>query len=105
METVQNFFIGKHFNSPQTGSSYKLYLETLNAVKNGEDLDILIDNQFDAIRNQANALNPNFVEQIQADNNVMLAAFDELQKNVVLQKVDMMQALSVSVDYVDSDGD
>lgn len=105
LETVQNFFNGRHFNSTQTGPSYSLYLETLNAAKNGEDLETLIDNQFNAIRNQAAVLNANFVEQIQTDNNVMLAAFDELQKNVVLQKVDLMQALSISVDYVDSDGD
>ena len=42
---------------------------------------------------------------METDNVKMLQAFDELQKLVVLLKVDMMQALSISVDYVDSDGD
>jgi hypothetical protein len=35
----------------------------------------------------------------------MLLTYDELQKNVVLMKVDMLQAMNVSVDYVDADGD
>ena len=43
--------------------------------------------------------------QVEKDNTKMLEAYDELQKAVILLKVDMMQALSISVDYVDSDGD
>lgn len=105
LEAVQNFFNGKHFSGTGQGLSYKQYLDYLNSVKNGQDLASLINNQFNAIRQQANNLNPDFKEQIQNNNTLMLQAFDELQKNVVLLKVDMMQALSISVDYVDSDGD
>ena len=35
----------------------------------------------------------------------MLAAYDAIQQNVVYLKLDMMQALNITVDYVDSDGD
>ena len=35
----------------------------------------------------------------------MLQTYDELQKNVVNMKVDMLQALNIRVDYVDADGD
>jgi hypothetical protein len=35
----------------------------------------------------------------------MLGAYDELQRNVILMKVDMLQALSIDVDYIDADGD
>ena len=35
----------------------------------------------------------------------MLEVHDELQREVVLLKLDMLQALSISVDYIDSDGD
>lgn len=105
LETVQNLFNGKHFNSNQTGSSFKQYLDYQNAIKGSEDLGSLINSQFNAIKSQAANLNPDFVQQVKSNNNVMLEAFDELQKNVVLLKVDMMQALSISVDYVDSDGD
>ncbi len=35
----------------------------------------------------------------------MLASYDELQRLVVLFKVDMVQAFDVTIDYVDADGD
>lgn len=105
LETVQNFFNGAHFGSAESGPSYKQYLDYMNSVKKGENLSALINTQFDATRKQAEKLDPNFVEQVKMNNDLMLGAFDELQKNVVLLKVDMLQSLSISVDYVDSDGD
>lgn len=105
LETTQDFFNGRHFDSGQNGTGYDDYLDYLNTIKNGEDLSALIDGQFQEINQQASSLDDNFVNQVENNNNDMLAAFDELQKNVVLLKVDMMQALSISVDYVDSDGD
>jgi hypothetical protein len=35
----------------------------------------------------------------------MLASFDAMQELVFLTKVEMMQALKITVDYIDSDGD
>ena len=105
LETTHNFFNGRHFEGSQNGPGYDDYLDYLNTIKNGEDLSALIDGQFQEIEEQALSLDNNFVNQVENNNNDMLAAFDELQKNVVLLKVDMMQALSISVDYVDSDGD
>ena len=35
----------------------------------------------------------------------MLIAYDVIQANVVFLKVDMLQVLNISVDYVDADGD
>jgi hypothetical protein len=50
-------------------------------------------------------LDANFYNQIGGDNTQMTLAYDELQKVVVLIKVDMLQAFNISVDYVDADGD
>ncbi|MDZ7718350.1 MAG: hypothetical protein U5K72_05960 [Balneolaceae bacterium] len=102
---VQNFFNGKHFNSQQTGESLASYLDYLNTMKEGADLTQLINNQFDTARDQAEELNPDFAAQVESDNSKMLATFDELQKNMVYLKVDMLQALNINVDYVDADGD
>ncbi|MUP46434.1 peptidase M75 superfamily protein [Gramella sp. BOM4] len=105
LEAFQDFYLGRGFNGSGTGPSYKQYLEYLDSMKDGADLNALIQNQFDAIEDQSAQLDGNFKSQVQTNNTAMLAAFDELQKAVVLLKVDMMQALSISVDYVDSDGD
>ena len=35
----------------------------------------------------------------------MLQTFDVIQEGVVMMKVEMLQKLSINVDYVDADGD
>ena len=105
ISATQDFFNGKHFIGSATGESFKSYLDFLNTVKNGEDLSKLIDDQFIAAKEEANVLNDDFVQQIEADNNKMISVYEELQRNVILLKVDMLQALDISVDYVDADGD
>ncbi len=105
LTATQNFFNGKYANSSTKGESLKSYLDFLNTIKNGEDLSALINNQFNTARNTINGLNTNFVSQIQSNNGEFLSAYDELQRNVVLLKVDMLQALSIDVDFVDADGD
>lgn len=105
IQTSQDFFNGKHFNSATVGIGFKDYLDALNSVKNGEDLSLLINNQFNLSKEAASNLNDNFALQINEDNNTMLEAYNQLQRNVVFMKVDMLQALSIEVDFVDTDGD
>jgi hypothetical protein len=101
LESTINLFKGRSFNAGQTGKSYKQYLESLGR----EDLANDIISQFDVIKSQATELDGSFRNQVASNNTVMLSAFDELQKEVVLLKLDMVQALSISINYVDSDGD
>lgn len=106
LDATQDFFNGQHFGNTNTKSeSLSAYLDALNTVKDGADLSALINNQFDAARDEINKLNDNFATQVEADNSKMLATYDQLQLNVVLLKVDMLQALNINVDYVDADGD
>ncbi|EGV44332.1 peptidase M75 superfamily protein [Bizionia argentinensis JUB59] len=105
LDAVQDFFNGKAYNSNETDASFKQYLQYLNSVRNGEDLDVLINNQINLARSKVVDLNPNFTEQITTNNAEMTNAYNELQKVVVLIKVDMVQSMNISVDYVDADGD
>lgn len=101
LESSRDFFNGKHFGSDKTDESYTQYLKALNK----KELADAILNQFDAINAQADNLDASLQVQVETNNKVMLKAHDELQKEVVLLKLDLLQALSISVDYVDSDGD
>lgn len=105
LTNVQDFFNGKHFNGGGNGPSYKEYLDYLNSLKGGADLGALINEQFAMTREISSGLNQDLAEQVRTDNSLMLQVFDTLQKNLVLFKIDMLQALDISVDYVDSDGD
>ena len=105
LDAVQDFFNGKHYSNNQTSESFKSYLDFLNTISQGEDLASLINNQFDEARTKIQALDNNFSSQVQTDNTKMTEAYDALQAAVVLLKVDMIQAMNISVDFVDADGD
>ncbi|WP_109438037.1 imelysin family protein [Aquimarina sp. AU119] len=105
LDALQDFFNGKHFGSTATGESLKTYLDFLNTIKNGDDLSTLINNQFNTSRTTASNLNDDFSSQVRTNNSLMTMTYDELQKNVVFLKVDMLQAISVTVDFMDTDGD
>ncbi len=105
LNAAQNFFNGKHYSSSTTGQSLKSYLDFLNTIKEGTDLSQLINNQFNGSRTSATNLENSFSQQVTTNNTLMLQTYDQLQMNVVLMKVDMFQALSIQVDFVDADGD
>ncbi|NHF57866.1 imelysin family protein [Flavobacteriaceae bacterium TP-CH-4] len=106
LSAVQDFFNGKHFGKSSSGESLASYLDALNELKNGEDLTDLINGQFDKAREMVSALDP-FLEEL--ENNAvptqMSLAYDEVQRAVPLLKVDMVSAMSISIDFVDADGD
>ncbi|WP_373516509.1 imelysin family protein [Pricia sp.] len=106
LNASQDFFNGKHFASEGTGESLASYLDALNAVKGGKDLNKIINGQFDTARKQVTALGT-FREEIENNDppSNMLLAYDEVQRIVPLLKVDMVSAMSISIAYVDSDGD
>ena len=107
LSATVSFFNGEGATAdfPSNGFSLNSYLDALNTEKNGSDLSTLINNQFQVAFSKIELLDDNFIEQITNDNTKMLEAYDELQRNVILMKVDMLQALSIDVNYVDADGD
>ena len=54
---------------------------------------------------KVSGLTNSFYQQVNTDNTQMTLTYDELQKVVILLKVDMLQAMNINVDYVDADGD
>ncbi|MEP4095209.1 imelysin family protein [Reichenbachiella sp.] len=99
------FFNGQHFGSTQTGEGFKTYLDYLNSISGGTDLAQQIIDQFAAIESTSSSLTSSFSQQVESNNELMLNTYDELQKNVINFKIDMLQLMNVKVDYVDADGD
>lgn len=96
LNEIRDFFIN---------DGLKDYLDALNVRRDGELLSAQIVAQFDAISPALDAVSDNFSDQVTNDNAKMLALYDEMQRAVVLLKVDMLQALGINVDFVDADGD
>lgn len=106
LTATQNFFAGKHFNSSTTGESLESYLDYIDGLSGKEELlsDVIHD-QYVSISEASNMLDDSFSAQIDADINSMYELHEVLNKNVQYFKTDMISALNIRVDYVDSDGD
>jgi hypothetical protein len=100
-----DFFNGKAFSSSATGASLKSALNDVTAIREGQNLSDVINNQFTTILTTNNTLNESFSTQVTNDNAKMVTAYNTLQQGVIYLKVDMMQALNMTIDYVDGDGD
>jgi predicted lipoprotein len=105
LDALQNFFRGTAYNETITVESLESYLDFLNTMKEGDDLSLLINNQFNTSRDLILALNDNFYEQITTNNIPMLEAFEALQGNVIFLKSDMMSALNINIAFESNDGD
>lgn len=102
-----DFFNGVGTNTGVEGPSLKSYLDALEAKDEttGTLLSTTINGQFDVISTHVNALDASFIEQINTDNDAMYDTYIEMQKAVVILKVDMTSAMSVTITYTDNDGD
>ncbi|WP_282149057.1 imelysin family protein [Algibacter lectus] len=107
LKAVQDTFNGTGYNNSTSDNSLKSYLDYLNVDEDGDDLASLINSQLDLSRSKIKVLDDSFSDQIETDNTKMTLAYDDLQRGVVLFKVDMMGALQIGLDagYIDNDGD
>ncbi|ALW86958.1 hypothetical protein AUC43_18870 [Hymenobacter sedentarius] len=100
--TVQSVFNGRA-GQP----SLKSYVDALGAKdsRSGQPLTKIINDQFAVSAQQLASLGPDLYVTMQSRNAAAVQAYTEMQKAVRLIKVDMTSAMSVSVTYVDNDGD
>ncbi|NMH28087.1 imelysin family protein [Flavobacterium silvaticum] len=105
LKAQQDFFNGKAFGSQTNGLGLASYLDAVNAQRDGQQLSDIINAKFDAAYTAGSGLNVSFSQQIVSDNNTFIAAYDALQEVVVVTKLDLLQALNITIDYVDGDGD
>jgi hypothetical protein len=103
----KDFFMGTSRITHQEGQSFYTYLKALTATdsKTGADLADQIKNKFDDVTNAILQLGDNFAEQTQTNNAGLIAAYNQMQTQVRLLKVDLTSAMSITITYTDNDGD
>jgi hypothetical protein len=102
LKAVKGFFKGATYNATSTGASLKSYLDYMTEANT---LSSAIITKFDESEQLINKLDGSFEYQIVSDNSLMINVFNKLQEGVVLLKTDLLSVLSISVDYIDADGD
>ena len=102
---VQDFYAGRSFDGNTQGESLQSYLKYMQEQNNTTDISTKISDQWTTAASAADLLSESFQDQVNTDNILMLNTYDQLQKTIILLKVDMLQALNIQVDFVDADGD
>jgi predicted lipoprotein len=100
-----NFFNGKSFDGLGEGPSFSGYLDHLAAMEDDMPLSDAVNQQFNESQSALNTVSENFKATLENDVFTMLALYDELQRNTIRIKTNVMQILNVKIDYVDADGD
>lgn len=95
------------FNGRAGQPSLKTYLDALGAKdsRTGQTLTQIINAQLATAAQQLAGLGPDLHSTVQSRNAAAVTAHGEMQKTVRLFKVDMTSAMSVSITYIDNDGD
>ncbi|WP_247236482.1 imelysin family protein [Telluribacter sp. SYSU D00476] len=106
-QAAADFFNGKNVKTGEAGPSFNTYLTALGAKDSstGKTLAELINTQFATSKAKMEALQPNLYNEIRTNNQAVKDVYNEMQKAVRMLKVDMASAMSITITYVDNDGD
>ena len=96
---------GLYLGTAKSSSQAAVGLDDLLISLDKKELNDKISAQFETILNKATALKDPFTQQIKTDPAPAQALYKELQKLLVLLKVDMASAIGVIITYQDNDGD
>lgn len=102
VKALQKLYLGK---GKSEGIGFDDYLTALNARHNGDALADVIATQIDLAVASTAAIPEPYSETVEQNSDPAMAAYQEMQKLVVLLKADMMSALGVLITYQDNDGD
>ena len=107
MAKVAHATVQYAFNGHTGGPSLKAYLNALGAKdsRSGQPLSEILNAQFAVSATQLAGLGPDLYTTVQTRRTDAVNSYNEMQKAVRLIKVDMTSAMSISVTYVDNDGD
>ncbi len=104
LEGLELLFEGQKDGSAE-GYGLREALNAVEALYNGENLGDAIHNQFQTAKAAVAAIPGPLSEAVVTNRVPVEAAYNEIQKLVILLKTDMASALSILITYTDADGD
>ena len=104
LTAMENVLIGKN-SSGVDGEGLYDYMDAVGAKKNGTQLSKEIESTLANIKGKLNNVSGTWKEYVVDQQDDAQAIFDDMQELVIMLKVDMPAAFSVSIVYLDNDGD
>lgn len=101
---AEQLYLGNSFSGTD-GPGLDDYLMAVGAAKEGQSLDIAIKNQFSKAINALAQIPGPLSTAVQDSNETVVAAYNEITKQVVNIKTDMPSVLCVAITYVDNPSD
>lgn len=101
----QYFFNGTNITGVFNGQGLDDYLAFLGPTFDGNPLADEINTRFDEALVNISQLSPAISDAVDDQQSECLDIFEELQRIIVLLKVDMTAAMGVQITFVDNDGD
>ncbi len=105
LASMQKFIRGEHYSTTTNGEGLDDYLSFVNAQSGGQNLEVLINNQFNAIQAELGNINDPLSNEVTANNQAVRDVYQEMQVLVPQIKIEMTNALEVMITYQDNDGD
>lgn len=96
---LQQLFVGGN------GTGFDDYLEAINALYHGSPLSDVIEQQLQLAIEKVQLIPEPYAETVENNPDPASAAYQELQKLVVLLKTDLPSATGILITYQDNDGD
>lgn len=105
LKAIEDLYLGVSFDRSMDSLSLDDYLIALNAQYNGGSLSNAIRSQLMAAKTALSNVNDPLSDAVINDAADVEAAYQELQKLVVLLKTDMASAIGILITFQDNDGD
>lgn len=105
VQGIQDAFRGASNAQSIQPQSLLSYLDQLGAKYNGADLSSALDGQLQTVLSKMKAIPDPYSKSLESQNTIANEAYLELQKTVILVKVDLASALGILISYQDNDGD
>lgn len=105
LNASEGLFLGRNVQSGANGPGLDDYLQAVNATKEGQNLNAVIESQFDKAKEALGQVQPPLSGAIETNNDIVVNAYNEITKQIVNIKTDMPSVLCVAITYVDNPSD
>lgn len=105
LKAAEGLYLGRNVQNGANGPGLDDYLQAVNATKEGQNLNSLVEEQFGKALSALSQVEAPLSTTIETDNPSVVNAYNEITRQIVNIKTDMPSVLCVAITYVDNASD